>query len=385
MTDAADLQPALLAAARRVLPHFAPPELSANDASSASGSLTISRIPGGCIHDSFVVTPPTGPRYFLQRINQSVFPDPAALMSNIMRVTEHLRTRMEATPGADLDRGALRVIPARDGRPLVEMDDSIGAWRLFRFVERARVLTAVRTSEDAANIGRAYGAFQRLLATEFPWPPLIELIPDFHDTPLCLEALELAATRDPLGRARDARPDIDAILRYPRYADYIIERRRRHILPDRVVHNDCKPGNVLLDEQTGRPLCVVDLDTVTTGTVLCDFGDMIRSIVSTVAEDEPNAGLVDIRMDLFAGLARGYLAEAGSFLTAGERAGLVMAGLAITLEQAARFMTDYLTGDNYYKSTRPRQNLDRARTQITLFLRLLASRDVMERIIGNAE
>ncbi|MBN1558410.1 MAG: aminoglycoside phosphotransferase family protein, partial [Lentisphaerae bacterium] len=145
-------------------------------------------------------------------------------------------------------------------------------------------------------------------------------------------------------------------------------------LPERVTHNDTKLNNVLIDDETGRGICVIDLDTVMPGLSLYDFGDMVRSVCNSADEDEPDVEKVRFRMPFFEALVQGYLETAGGFLTQGERGELAFAGRLITLEIGVRFLTDHLNGDTYFRTHRPEQNLDRCRVQFRL-VRLMETRE----------
>jgi aminoglycoside phosphotransferase (APT) family kinase protein len=156
---------------------------------------------------------------------------------------------------------------------------------------------------------------------------------------------------------------------------------RSGVVPVRIAHNDAKLANVLLDERSGEPLCVVDLDTVMPGSALYDFGDLVRSVTSPSLEDEEDLSQVGVRVPLFEALARGYLEAVGAVLTSVERDQLVFAGRLITLEQAVRFLTDHLEGDRYYRIARPGHNLIRARTQLRLFESLTEREGELQEII----
>jgi thiamine kinase-like enzyme len=149
----------------------------------------------------------------------------------------------------------------------------------------------------------------------------------------------------------------------------------------RTTHNDTKLNNLLFDEGSGEAICVIDLDTVMPGLALNDFGDMVRTMTCDAAEDERDLARVTVRLDLFEAVARGYLAEAGSFLTNAERELLSTAGKLITFEQGMRFLADYLEGDRYYKVHRERQNLDRARVQFKLLESMEAQENAMQRLV----
>ncbi len=338
---------------------------------------------GGHINDSFVVT--CGPavdarRYLLQQINAAVFPNPPQVMDNILRVTTHLAARLHFAGAPEIARRVLKPICTGAGEPFAR--DAQGAyWRLYPFIEDTRAHASVRTPFQAECAGQAFGEFLRLLA-DFPAAELHETIPAFHDTPRRLAALEQVIAADVCGRVAGVQREIDFILARRKQTGVLVELLATGRVPLRVVHNDAKLSNVLLDATTDAGLCVVDLDTVMPGTALFDFGDMVRSMTCTAAEDEPDATKVHLDHELFMALACGYLAAAGNTLTPTEREYLVPAGLVITLEQAIRFLADFLAGDRYYKTTRPGHNLDRTRAQLALLADLERQAPELERCVA---
>jgi Ser/Thr protein kinase RdoA (MazF antagonist) len=330
----------------------------------------------GHINDSFVVTFAEGGaqvQMFLQRINTTVFERPEQMMDNVARVTAHL-ARFHRGP--DASRRGLTLIPGRAGGPCVR-DELGGWWRMYRFIADTQVFETVTSVAHAEQAAFAFGEFQRLLA-DLPAPRLHETLPDFHTTPLRYAALERAVVADPRGRRAGAAEEIAFALERRAEGDVLLRLRRDGVAPERVVHNDAKLSNVLFDAVSGAALCVTDLDTVMPGLALFDFGDMVRSMTCPCAEDAIELHDVTVQPELFAALARGYLAAVGTMLTTAEREHLVRAGHVITLEQGVRFLTDYLLGDGYYKTTRPEQNLERARTQF----RLVASLEEQEGELG---
>lgn len=336
---------------------------------------------GGHINDSYLLTferPDQRPRFLLQRINDTVFPEPVKVMENIERVSDHLTRSLRSRGVKDLDRRLLQLVPARDGRKWIE--DDHGVWRMYRYVERTCIHESVATPAQAGQAGRAYGEFQQLMA-DFPAPRLHETIPDFHNTPLRFDALQRAVDTDANNRAAAVRKEIEAATTRRSLACALLDLHQRGEIPERVVHNDAKMSNVLLDEVSGEALCVVDLDTVMPGLSLYDFGDMVRSMTCTAAEDETDLSKVELQIPLFEALTRGYLETAGDMLTATEREHLVTAGKLITLEQGVRFLTDFLSGDTYYKTSRPNHNLDRCRTQFKLVESIERRQDEMSRTV----
>jgi len=340
---------------------------------------------GGHINDSFRLTLRQGAgalRFLLQRLNGLVFPDPPLVMENIRRVTAHLAASLEAENASDTGRRVLSLVPTTDGEPF--FTDSHGdCWRLYPFIEDTRAVLSVTMPVEAEAGGQAFGAFQRRLA-DLPGPRLGETIPGFHDTPLRFDALEQAAQEDSCGRAETARADIQYALSQRSAAPELLEAWRAGRIPERVVHNDAKISNVLLDRESGKGLCVVDLDTVMPGLSLYDFGDMVRSMTSSAAEDEADPEGAEVSLSLFEALAGGYLDQMGPLLVPDERALLVTSGQLITLEVGVRFLADYLTGDTYFRTDRPDHNLLRCRVQFAHHRSLVRSAPVLERIVGKA-
>jgi Ser/Thr protein kinase RdoA (MazF antagonist) len=171
---------------------------------------------------------------------------------------------------------------------------------------------------------------------------------------------------DVQGRAKTARPEIEFVLRRESLTSRLIDLLSDGRLQQRITHNDTKFNNVMIDDRTGEGVCVVDLDTVMPGLALHDFGDSIRSMANTGAEDETDISKVGFSQEVFDLYTRGYLDATGRWLDAEELALLPFAAELMTLECGMRFLTDYLQGDIYYKTRRPEHNLDRTRTQLKL-------------------
>lgn len=341
---------------------------------------TLEPVSGGHIHDSWrcAGTDAGGtPVLLLQRLNARVFPRLDQVMDNVQRVTAHLGRRLAADGAPDRERRALTLVPTTAGEP-AWTDPAGDWWRAFRFIPRGHTIGNEATLEQVAAAGRAIGTFQTLMS-DYTGPRLHESLPGFHDTPSRLGALAHAALADTHGRAAAARADIDRVLEDREAAGALEAGRRQGALPERVVHNDAKLSNVLFDTSTGEALCVIDLDTVMPGLAIHDFGDLVRSIAGTAEEDAPDPSRMTVSLERFAALSRGYIGAA-AFLTPAERAHLVTAALIITLEQAARFLADFLEGDRYYRTSRPGQNLARARAQWALYTSLRRAEPALRRI-----
>lgn len=130
---------------------------------------------------------------------------------------------------------------------------------------------------------------------------------------------------------------IDLALSYEPFSSTLVDALACGRLPLRVTHNDTKLNNVLLDERTGRALCVIDLDTVMPGLCAYDFGDAIRYGASTAAEDERDLSRVNLSLSLYRAYAEGYLSEVGNVLTGEELRSLPVGAKMMTLETGVRF------------------------------------------------
>jgi Ser/Thr protein kinase RdoA (MazF antagonist) len=319
----------------------------------------------GHINDTFLCECQLGPQqvhqYALQNINTRVFRDPDQVMDNIARVTAHLRRKLEECGHDDLDRGTLCIVPTRDGAILYR--DGELAWRSYDFIPGAVTHDVVTTDRQAYEAARMFARFQRLL-DDLPPPRLHETIPHFHHTPTRFARLRDAIARDPVHRAASCQPEIAAALGRAGQVGRIVAAMAAGTVPERITHNDTKINNILFDGNAGHACCVIDLDTVMPGSSLYDFGDMVRTFTGEFAEHETDLSKVVFRRDRFAALVEGYLSEARSFLTPTELDLLAISGRLITFEIGIRFLTDYLEGDTYFKVHHPRENLDRARTQL---------------------
>jgi Ser/Thr protein kinase RdoA (MazF antagonist) len=338
-------------------------------------------VPGGHINETYRVdvrgAGGVARSYLLQRLNPLVFRRPDLVIENVVRVSRHveLAARASGRPSP------VAPLVATDHGADWLADSAGGVWRMFVFVVGTVMREHARSAGDCAAAGRAFGAFLALLAG-WDGPPLHETIPGFHDTRARLRQLDAAARADVAGRAGDAGAEIAAIRAERSLADVLPPLIASGEIPIRVTHNDAKLSNVLLDARTGTERCVVDLDTVMPGSALYDFGDLVRSTVSPTAEDEEDVSRVAVREEYFDALARGYVETAGAVLRPRELELLAFAGRLVTLEQAARFLTDHLQGDTYYRIERPGHNLGRCRAQLALLRSLTAQAAALERIVA---
>lgn len=321
----------------------------------------------GHINDTFLVTCQLAEgktrRYILQRMNQEVFKNPKELMENVTGVTTFLQNKIREN-GGNPEREALNVILLKDGGSYWQEEDNT-FWRVYRFVEGADSLDVVERPEEFYESAVAFGQFQKLLA-DYPAESLHETIPNFHNTIDRVEKFKKAVEEDAMKRAADVQEEIQFVLDREADCHILCDMLAAGEIPLRVTHNDTKLNNIMLDHETGKGICVIDLDTVMPGSALYDYGDSIRFGANTGAEDEKDLSKISCDLELFALYTKGFIEGCGGSLTEKEIRMLPMGAKLMTLECGMRFLTDYLEGDHYFKIHRPEHNLDRTRTQFRM-------------------
>lgn len=313
----------------------------------------------GHINDTYITV---DGKYILQNVNTGVFKDPKSLNDNIVLITSYLKTWLY-THGGNMERETLTPIPTVDDKWFVITEDD-KCYRMYRFIENS-VSYESATPELLYQAAKGFGRFQMMLAG-FPADRLKETIPNFHNTRSRFEALRAAVNADVMGRVAETKAEIDFCYAREADTDVVIDGIANGEIPLRVTHNDTKLNNVMMDKDTGEAVCVIDLDTVMPGSLLYDYGDALRFGASTAAEDEKDLSIVHFDLTLFETFTKGFLEELGSTLTPVEADLLPFSVKLLTFECGMRFLADYLSGDTYFKTSRPGQNLDRCRTQFKL-------------------
>lgn len=313
-------------------------------------------------------------RYVLQQINANVFYSPIGVMNNIRLITDHIRKKI-VYAGKNPNRSVLTLIKTRYDQDLAIVDDEY--WRCMEFIEGGVGYNKVPNADVFYQIGRGVGNFQDLLS-DFHTRLLDDPIKNFHNTPRRYVHLTRAIKLDEYDRVKECKKEINFIKKRKDGLDIITSKIENGTIPRRVTHNDTKSSNIMLDEKTGEFLCLIDFDTVMKGSLLYDYGDALRFGASTAEEDETNLDIVCIDLELFEAFTKGFLLELKPSINdiktlnksiTKEEIELLYEGFRIiTFELGMRFLTDYLSGDKYFRTNkdRPRHNLERAKNQLKL-------------------
>ncbi len=335
----------------------------------------------GHINDTFFVesTDKNTPNFILQRINKHVFKNIPALQRNMERVTEHLRSKLEAIPNLDPKRHTLSLIPTLDDNSFC-MDSAEEYWRLLYFIDQSISYDKAENAEIAHKTGHAYGEFLNLLS-DLPGDPLEETIKDFHNIYFRLDNFSNALEKHP-ERAKEVQEEINFVQKRIAGITKIEDAGTRGILAKRVTHNDTKINNILFDTKSGNPLAILDLDTVMPGYPHFDFGDAIRTTANNAEEDAKDLLQVYLNIPFFEAFSKGFIQQA-SFLSKAEIALLPESARFMTFIMGLRFLTDYIEGNPYYKIQYQEQNLVRAKAQFKLVSSIEENLSRMEDYIIN--
>ncbi len=302
-------------------------------------------------------------RYILQRINHFVFKKPEQVMANILAITTHLHEKT-IVEGGDPYRETLTLIPACNGS-MYHRTDRGDYWRAYIFIDNALTYQIPQSPQHVYNAARAYGRFQQSLG-DFPVEQLHETIPDFHNSSLRYKTFIHVLENDEHNRAMGVKNEIEFVLQRADDMPVLVDLVETGKLPVRVTHNDTKFNNVMIDDETGEGICVIDLDTVMPGSLLYDYGDAIRSITNTAEEDERDLSMVHFSLETFERYTQGYLDATRDTLEPMEIENLAFSARLMTLECGMRFLTDYINGDIYFRTKHENHNVDRCRTQFKL-------------------
>lgn len=335
----------------------------------------------GHINESYYINTksPDHPGYFLQWINNSIFKNVEGLMENICAVTGHLASKLDENK--DLHFKVLEVIPCKDGKNFY-LDPENQYWRLYTFIANAHGYNVVENAEIAYEGGKAFGLFMSLLA-DLPAVDLTDTIPDFHNLEKRMETFNRSVTDDKASRVKEVYAEIEFVKTRTEQMLAIPALIKSGELPLRITHNDTKFNNIMFDS-SDHALCIVDLDTVMPGSILFDFGDSIRTGANTANEDEKDLTKVDINLPIYEAYTRGFLKNTRSTLTETEINNLAFSARFMTFIIGLRFLTDFLDGDSYFRTSYPDHNLVRTKVQFRLIEAMERNAEKMNAIVMQA-
>jgi hypothetical protein len=308
----------------------------------------------------------------LQRINHNVFKQPFDIAINIRLICEYLKTNHP---------DYLFICPRKTiaGEEMIFINEE-GYFRLFPFMKNSHTNDVVISGPQAYEAAKQFGRFTSLLSA-FPIDKLKITLPDFHNLPLRYTQFEIAERNGNKERIRQSATLISFLKDQYDIVTISDQISANTDFKKRVTHHDSKISNVLFDEND-KGLCVIDLDTVMPGYFISDFGDMMRTYLSPVSEEEKDISKIEIREEYFKAIAEGYLSEMEKELTPVEKRYLVYAGKFMVYMQALRFLTDYLDNDIYYGAKYEGQNFIRANNQASLLKKIFEKEKLLQEMVN---
>lgn len=309
-----------------------------------------------------------GKIYILQRVNDQVFKDPSAVADNIRLIANHLQQHHP-------DYVFAAPIQTAQGEEMFRNEND-GYYRLFPFIPQSHTIDVAETPEEAYEAAVQFGRFTRMLSS-LDAGRLHTTIPDFHDLDLRYRQFLRATKEGDRDRIAEATPLIRDVVDHSGIVKTYQAIRSNTSFRLRVTHHDTKISNVLFDGN-GKGLCVIDLDTVMPGYFISDVGDMMRTYLSPVGEEEKDFSAITVRPEFYSAIVRGYEAEMKEELTPEEKQYFFYSGQFMTYMQALRFLTDHLQRDTYYGARYPGQNLVRAGNQFALLQQLNRKKPELE-------
>jgi thiamine kinase-like enzyme len=311
----------------------------------------------GHINNTYKLSTPNF-KFVLQQINHNIFPQTLALSENAQKINQHLLVQKDkghyslSVPGQIL---------TSTGKTCIKVNENY--WRLMEFIENSYTLEEVESPEQAALVASAFAQFSCALS-DFPAKDIAVIIDDFHDITFRMRQLTEAVSNNTQDRLADCQALVNFCFEQQDFINEVIEISKK--LPLHVTHNDTKINNLLFTKGD-KPCAVIDLDTCMPGLLMHDFGDMVRTCCSNLAEDDTSTDKMYIKLDIFEALIQSYQRAFGNKMTPLEKQSLIVGAKLLPFIIGTRFLTDHLNGDKYFQVNRENHNLDRAISQIQLF------------------
>ena len=325
--------------------------------------VSFDELASGHINDTYLVKSIDNEGYVVQKINSTVFKDVPGLVRNKALVSEHLHKKMERITAEERRRKVLTFVPTTAGNYHFK-DEHGDFWNVMVYIDKSQTFEIVTDANIAYEGGKLFGDFLNL-TEDFNASELIEVIPQFHDMSFRFAQFEASLNVASKERLFSSESLIDQVEELKQEMHILQELKEKGKIRLRVTHNDTKISNALFHLK-GKGLCVIDTDTSMPGIVHYDFGDAIRTICNSAAEDEKNLDKVSFNVAFYEAYRKGFLEKISGSISEIEKRYLPLGAKTMIFIMALRFLTDYLNGDIYYKTNYPEHNLVRAKNQFKL-------------------
>lgn len=312
-------------------------------------------------------------RYLLQEINNNVFTDPKKLMDNISGVCEHLKQKAKKKKNK-----ILRIYKTKDKKNYITLSDG-SIYRVYHYVENAITFDFTNNKKIFYEAGKIIGLFSEKLS-DYDTNKLYETIKDFHNTEKRYDCFIKTLESADKNLKKECKDEINFFIENKSFAHLFNRLIKNKDIPLRVTHNDTKLNNLMFEYGSNKGLCLVDLDTIMQGTICFDYGDFVRSACNPTFEDEKDLSTVVFQKELCIEFSKGFIEKMNN-LTLIEAKNLINGAIVMCYECGMRFLTDYLSNNQYFKIDYPKQNLYRCKTQIHLCKQIIENKKELDKII----
>tara|TARA_R110002049_G_scaffold73812_1_gene190579 strand:- start:1231 stop:2325 length:1095 start_codon:yes stop_codon:yes gene_type:complete len=328
-----------------------------------SNYVSHSELNSGHINDTFIIETDGSKNYILQKINHTIFKDVPGLVNNKALISNHLKSKYPNLSDVKVSNKVLSFVSVKNS-DLYYFKNGNDFWNVMVFIDDSITHEIVKDKEIAYEGGKLLGEFLNG-TSDFDSTQLIDVIPNFHD--MSFRFSQYASSLQSASKERLKKAEkYTKIVRDLKEEMHILQTlKEAGEIPVRVTHNDTKISNSLF-KLDNKGICMIDTDTVMPGIIHYDFGDAIRTICNTAAEDEKDLSKVEFNLEYYKAYEKGFLEQTANSLSETELKYLPLAAKTMIFIMALRFLTDYLNNDVYYKTTYPDHNLDRAKNQFKL-------------------
>ena len=334
-----------------------------NEFDHQSNYISHSELNSGHINDTFFVKSDGAKDYILQKINHNIFKDVPGLVNNKVLTSNHIRSKYTNLSEATLSKKVLSFVKTKNTEFYYHKENG-DFWNVMIFIDDSITHEIVKNEEIAYEGGKLLGEFLNH-TSDFDSGQLIDVIPNFHNMSFRYKQHASSVQSALKSRLKKAAKYIQIVADLKEEMHILQELKEAGKIPVRVTHNDTKISNSLFDKDH-KGICMIDTDTVMPGIIHYDFGDAIRTICNTAAEDEKDLSKVEFNLEYYKAYEKGFLEKTKDSLSPVSLKYLPLAAKTMIFIMAIRFLTDYLNNDIYYKTNYPEHNLDRAKNQFKL-------------------
>tara|TARA_Y100001968_G_scaffold293023_1_gene298700 strand:- start:91 stop:1260 length:1170 start_codon:yes stop_codon:yes gene_type:complete len=243
------------------------------------------------------------------------------------------------------------------------------SWRVMNYIDDTFNLCCLNDKSLAYEVGIGLAKFH-WLCSDIDSSKIVNSINYFHNTKFYLDKYILNLRHFGFTNLDDEinKRLKNLIIDLSKHLDFIepiLETIMIESIDYNIIHGDPKLSNFLFDAQHEFVVSLIDLDTISSGSLMTDLADCIRSICNLQGEDPLNKDDVFFDINSFKYFINGYFLKMDQRNYDSYRL-LLEYIYVIIFELTIRFLTDFLESNKYFKIEYKTHNLFRAEVQFRL-------------------